>query len=94
VRGIDGLEVLPTTRQHPCGPGQSVLHETEVRVPPGVSGLLVVDVSLDLEGGQQMTAARAFRLFRPGAVQSEKRQGTVLYDDQNNPIVVVPAQEK
>ena len=95
LRGLDGVEVSAPAREHvPCIAGQPLIHVAQVRVPPGVSGRIVADVSIELESGQQMATSRSFELRSAGAATRQKSNGTVTYDANGNPIILMPSGAK
>jgi hypothetical protein len=93
VRGLDGVQVETSARSHgACVAGQAVQHEARVKVPSGVAGHLVVDVSMEVEG-RHLAVSRAVELRAPGAV-ARKGASTVTRDANGNPVVVMPAEER
>ena len=61
VRGVDGLEVSDdSTWSHTgCVAGGTFVRQLRVRVPAGVSGLLAIDLHMELPGGATYDVTRS-----------------------------------
>jgi len=65
TRGMDGVEVSDdSVWDHPtCRQGERILRQIRVRAPEGVSGLVAVDLRMELDSGMvyEVTRSVAFR---------------------------------
>ena len=69
ARGVDGLEVSDdATWSHPnCVSGEAVTREIRVRIPAEASGLLAVDLHMEMPGGAEYDVTRSVGYRAEGA---------------------------
>jgi hypothetical protein len=93
VRGLGGVEVtgVASRTATPCAAGVALSSTVQVRVPPEVSGTLVVDVSVVVEGGRTVSSSRSFPLSRTGASGKSALTEPIIYDSNGNPVHLLQA---
>ena len=96
VRSVDGVVVdgSPPEEVPDCSPSTPFQKTVSVRVPTGVSGQVVVDVSITLASGRRYATSRGFRVSRPGG--SPNRASSTLTaaptpDSSGKPVHVLHA---
>ena len=78
VRPLDGLEVSDdSVWSHPvCAQGERILRQLRVRAEAGVSGLLAVDLRMEMDSGEVFEVTRSVALRAEGASSLPSEPGS------------------
>ena len=91
LRGIDGVAVKGEPAHHACAKDQSVRHEGTLRVPAGVAGSVVVDVTMEING-KKVSSSRTFPVAAQGATPKKEEVGEVTKDAKGQPLIIMQSQ--
>ncbi|MFN0064132.1 MAG: hypothetical protein ACKVPX_16615 [Myxococcaceae bacterium] len=94
LRGLDGVDVNAQVVSHgACQGGASVTHAAEIRVGPATSGLVVLDVSMRVDG-REWNDSRTFAVRAKGVSATPKPVGTIVESPNGERVIVQPSSKR